>query len=240
MRTSSYLALSRQTVLQREMTVIANNLANATTTGYQAERLVFDEALARTGRRAVAFVQDVAQARDLAPGPITQTGNPLDLALEGPGYLAFATAEGVRYGRAGHLEIDREGRLVNADGQPLLDDSGNPISLPLDEPTVTVAGDGTISGRGGPLGRIGIATFPNEHALRHAGDGLFAAEEPGLPPSPATRLVQGALEGSNVQPVLEMTAMLASVRAFEGAQRLLDTEHDLERQAIERAVRAAG
>ena len=87
MRTSSYLALSLQTVLQREMTVIANNLANATTTGYQAERLVFDEALARTGRRAVAFVQDVAQARDLAPGPITQTGNPLDLAIRGGGFL---------------------------------------------------------------------------------------------------------------------------------------------------------
>ena len=239
MRTSSYLALSRQTVLQREMTVIANNLANATTTGYQAERLVFDEALARTGHRAVAFVQDVAQARDLAPGPITQTGNPLDLALEGPGYLAFATAEGVRYGRAGHLEIDREGRLVNADGQPLLDDSGNPISLPLDEPTVTVAGDGTISRRGGPLGRISIATFPNEHALRHAGGGLFAAEEPGLPPSPATRVVQGALEGSNVQPVLEMTRMIETSRAFEGTQRLIEAHHDLERRAIERVLAAA-
>jgi flagellar basal-body rod protein FlgF len=176
----------------------------------------------------------------LAPGPITQTGNPLDLALEGQGYFAFATPDGVRYGRAGHLELDSEGQLVNTNGQPLLDDSGNPIALPLDEPAITVAGDGTISGAHGPLGQIGIVTFPNEHALRHAGGGLFAADGPPLPAPADTRVVQGALEGSNVQPVLEMTAMLASARAFEGAQRLLDLEHDLERQAIERTARASG
>lgn len=240
MRISGYLALSRQAAIQRDMTVIANNLANATTTAYRAEHTVFDEALTRAGRRSVAFVQDVAQARDLTPGPITQTGNPLDIALEGQGYFAFATAEGVRYGRAGHLELDREGRLVNANHQPILDDSGNPIALPLDEHTVTVAGDGTISGAHVPLGRIGVVTFPNENALHHAGGGLFAADGPLLPAPAGTRVVQGALEGSNVQPVLEMTAMLASTRAFEGTQRLLDLEHDLERQAIERTARASG
>lgn len=240
MRTSAYLALSRQAAIQRGMTVIANNLANATTTAYRAERTVFDEALVRAGRRSVAFVQDVAQARDRAPGPITQTGNPLDLALEGPGYFAFATQGGVRYGRAGHLEIDHGGQLVNASGHALLDESGNPIALPLDEPTLTVAGDGTISGRRGPLGRIGIVTFANESLLRHAGGGLFAADAPPLATPPNAQVVQGALEDSNVQPVLEMTAMLASVRAFEGAQKLLDLEHDLERQAVERTVRAGG
>jgi flagellar basal-body rod protein FlgF len=240
MRMSGYLALSRQAALQRDMTAIANNLANATTTAYRAEHTVFDEALARVGRRSVAFVQDVAQARDLAPGPITQTGNPFDLALEGQGYFAFATMEGVRYGRAGHLELDREGQLVNANGHTLLDDSGNPIALPLDEAAITVAGDGTISGGHGPLGRIGIVAFPNEQALGHAGGGLFAADDTPLPASTGTRVVQGALEGSNVQPVLEMTAMLASSRAFEGAQRLLELEHELERQAIERTARASG
>ena len=187
MRMSGYLALSRQAALQRDMSVIANNLANVATTAYRAERTVFDEALTRAGRRSVAFVQDVAQARDLAPGPITQTGNALDIALEGSGYLAFATPEGVRYGRAGHLEIDRDGQLVNTDGQALLDESGNPIALPPGEGALTIAGDGTISGRQGALGRIGIATFANERLLRHAGGGLFAADGPPLPAPPSTR-----------------------------------------------------
>jgi len=240
MRTTGYLALSRQAALERDMAVIANNLANATTTGFRAEHTVFAETLQRVGRRAVAFTADQAQARNLAPGPITQTGNRLDVALDGPGYLAFADAGGVRYGRAGRLEIDAEGRLVNMQGQALLDDSGNPITLALDDTSIAIAGDGTVSGRQGPIGRIGIAAFSNEQTLRPTGGGMYAAPTAPSPELPATRLVQGALEGSNVQPVLEMTAMVATVRAFEGAQRLLDTQHDLERQAIERTVRAVG
>jgi flagellar basal-body rod protein FlgF len=222
------------------MATIANNLANVTTSGFRAERTVFDEAMVGATRHQTAFVQDVAQARDLAPGPIEQTGNPVDLALDGPGYLAFATAVGTRYSRAGRLEIAPDGRLVNSGGQALLDDGGNAIVLPADETAITIAADGTISGRAGQLAQIGLVGFANDQSLQRAGDGLFSATEPPAPGAARGRLVQGALEGSNVQPVLEMTNMLACVRAFEGAQRLLDTEHDLERQAIERTVRAAG
>lgn len=238
MRTTSYLALSRQAALERQMATVANNLANATTTGYRAEHMVFQETLQRAGRQRVAFVQDVGLARDLSPGPIAQTGNPLDIAIEGPGYLAFATDGGTSYGRAGRLEIAPDGRLVNSNGQALLDDGGNAILLAADETALAVAADGTLSGRNGAIARIGLYGFANEQALRRAGDGLFTATGPATPA--VARVVQGALEGSNVQPVLEMTTMLASVRAFEGAQRLLDTEHELERQAIERAGRAAG
>lgn len=239
MRTTSYVALSRQAALERQMATVANNLANATTSGYRAEHMVFEDLLHRAGDRRVAFTQDVGLARDLSPGPIAQTGNPLDLALEGAGYLAFATEDGTGYGRAGRLEIAPDGRLVDANGRSLLDDGGNAILLAADEKAISIAGDGTVSGGNGPIARIGVYGFANEQALRRAGDGLFTAEGPAVPAEGA-RVVQGALEGSNVQPVLEMTAMLASVRAFEGAQRLLDTEHELERQAIERAVRAGG
>ena len=239
MRTTSYLALSRQAALERQMATVANNLANATTTGYRAEHMVFEETLHRAGRQRVAFVQDVGLARDLSPGPITQTGNPLDLAIEGSGYLAFATDGGTGYGRAGRLEVAPDGRLVDSNGRAVLDDGGNAILLAADETAISIAGDGTVSGGNGPIARIGVYGFANEQALRRAGDGLFTTTGPAAPAEGA-RVVQGALEGSNVQPVLEMTTMLASVRAFEGAQRLLDTEHELERQAIERAARAAG
>jgi flagellar basal-body rod protein FlgF len=196
--------------------------------------------LERVGRGTqAAFVQDVALARDLAPGPIEQTGNSLDVALNGNGYFAFGTADGSRYGRAGRLEIDAEGRLVNTGSAMLLDDSGNPITLPAEERAIAIAGDGTISGRNGPLGRTGVVGFAREQVMPQAGDRLFSAAEPPIPASDAV-VVQGNLEGSNVKPVLEMTTMLATVRAFEGAQRLLDTEHELERQAVERSIRASG
>src|SRR5262245_13893970 len=193
MRTTAYLALSRQAALERDMAVIANNLANATTTGFRAEHVVFAETLQRVGRRAVAFTADQAQARDLAPGPITQTGNRLDVALDGPGYLAFQGAGGVRYGRAGRLEVDAGGRIVNPQGQVLLDDGGNPLTLPRDNTSIAIAGDGTVSGRQGPIGRIGLATFANEQALRPTGGGLFESPAAPLPEAPGTRLVQGAL-----------------------------------------------
>jgi flagellar basal-body rod protein FlgF len=240
MCTTSYLALSRQVTLERHMATIANNLANAATSGYRAERTVFEKTLQRAGRHErVAFVQDTALARDLAPGPIEQTGNPFDIALNGAGYLAFGTPAGTRYGRAGRLEIDNGGRLVNAGGAPVLDDGGNPVTLPEGERAITIAADGTVSGRTGQLGRIGVVGFAREQALQSAGDGLLTTAESPVPAS-GTGIVQGALEGSNVKPVLEMTTMLETARAFEGAQRLLDTEHELERQAIERSVRTAG
>ena len=240
MRTTSYLALSRQAALERDMTVIANNLANVTTAGFRATRTVFDEVMVRAGRRELAFVQDVAQTRDPTPGPITQTGSPLDLALDGAGYLSFASDAGIRYARSARLEIAADGRLIDAGGHTPLDEGGNPIVPPGEERAPTIAGDGTLSGRSGPLARLGVAAFASEQDLVPVGAGRYEAQRPALTEGARARVVQGALEGSNVQPVLEMTTLLASVRAFEGAQRLVETEHELERQAIERAVRASG
>lgn len=239
MDTTSYLALSRQVALQRHMTNVANNLANATTTGYRAEHTLFAQVLERTGQGGpVAFVQDAALIRDLSPGPVTPTGNPFDLAVDGPGYFTFATPEGPRYSRAGRLVPDATGQLVDSAGHPVLDAGGNPIVLALDDRQISVGPDGTVSGAAGPIARIALVTFPDEAALEPTGQGLYRADQP---PGPAAgRLVQGALEGSNVQPVLEMTTMLETVRAFEGAQKLLDAKHELERQTIERTIRVGG
>lgn len=237
---TSYVALSRQVALQRHMTTLATNIANAQTTGYRAERTLFEQVLERTARpRSVAFVQDAALVRDPSPGPIAPTGNPFDIAVNGPGYLTFATPEGVRYGRAGHLTPDAAGRLVDAQGYPLLDEGGQPIVLPPGESTITITEDGTVLGRAGPIARIAIVGFADEQALERTGSGLYATEQPPLPGDGA-RLIQGALEGSNVQPVLEMTTMLETVRAFEGVHRLLETRHELDRQAIDRMIRTSG
>lgn len=242
MDTTSYLALGSQMALQRNMTAVANNLANATTTGYRSERARFEQLLERDpgGGPGVAFVQDAAPVRDLSPGPITPTGNALDLAIDGAGYLAFATPDGPRYSRAGHLTIDAQGQLVDARGNPLLDDGGAPIVLAADDQRVTIAGDGTVSGRAGVVARVGVVGFGDERQLERQGDGLYRSAAPPSQPAPAAKLVQGAIEGSNVQPILEMTTMLATVRAFQGAQRLLETQYELDRATIERTLKAAG
>ncbi len=239
MDTTTYLALSNQLALQRHMTVVANNLANATTTGYRAERTLFGRVMERVGGgQEVSFVQDRALARDRLPGPAVATGNDLDLAIDGAGYLAFESAQGPLYGRSASLSVSPDGRLVDGGGRALLDAGGNPVMLDPSDRQVSIAADGTLSGSSGPIARLGTVTFPDEQFLERVGANLYRTDQA---PSPASgRLLQGTLEGSSVKPVLEMATMLETVRAFEGAQRLLDAQHEIERQTIERTIRASG
>jgi len=239
MDTTSYLALSSQVALQRHMTNIANNLANVTTTGYCAEHTLFGGVLERVGgSQKVSFVQDRALSRDTFAGPVVATGNTLDLAIGGDGYLTFATADGRRYGRSASLSRDATGQLVDASGNRLLDDAGNPIVLAEADHEISISPDGVVTGRAGRIARVAPVTFADDQRLERVGDNLYRTDQP--PTAGGGKLVQGALEGSNVRPALEMTTMLETVRAFEGAQKLLDTQHEIERQTTERTVRSGG
>jgi len=240
MESTAYIALSRQMVLARQMEVVANNVANMTASGFKAEAMLLEPVpvAAGSGRR-LAYVQDVGMIRDLAPGPITTTGNPLDVAIEGPGYFTIQTADGVRYARSGQFRPSELGELATADGDLVLDDGGAPLALPLEGGAITIAEDGTVSSAAGVVGRIELVTFADEQRLRKVGGGLYQTDQAPLPADGA-RLVQGALEGSNVRPILEMTQMMSTLRAYQGTQRLLDTHHELQRKAIERMLEAAG
>jgi flagellar basal-body rod protein FlgF len=234
--TTAPIALSRQMALRRHMDLIANNIANMTATGFKAEALLYEPVVSNAGPgQRLAFVQDVGVARDVRAGPMTSTGNPLDLAIEGPGYFAIDTGQGTRYGRSGQFHLSEFGELATAAGDPVLDDGGAPLTLPLDAGPITIAADGTVSTAQGVAGRIGLVEFADEQRLRKVGGGLYRADQP---PDPAerSRVVQGMLEGSNVQPILEMTEMMAVVRAYQGMQRLLDTHHELQRRSIERVL----
>jgi flagellar basal-body rod protein FlgF len=218
------------------MDLIANNIANATASAFKAEALIYEPVVSDAGGgQRLAFVQDVGVARDLSAGPMTPTGNPLDLAVQGPGYFAIQTDHGARYGRSGQFRLNESGELVTAAGDRVLADGGAPLSLPVDAGPIALAADGTVSGAQGPLGRIGVVEFADEQRLRKVGGGLYQADQ--LPvPAEHSRVVQGVLEGSNVQPILEMTEMMATVRAYQAVQRLLDTHHELQRRAIERVL----
>ncbi len=238
MSNSIFIALSRQSALQRELDIVANNLANVNTPSYKAERLVFREFLVDTQPRApgLSYVQDVGQYRVQDEGPIRQTGNPLDVAISGDGYFVVGTDLGDRYTRHGRFQLDADGTLTTGNGEPILGQAG-PITIPQGETDISISGDGVISGRDGQLGRLRVVRFDEPQELRHAADSLFTTlEDPIEVPTP--RVVQGSLEDSNVQAVLELTNMMRISRSHQSVKRFLDQEDKRQRDMMDRLTRA--
>lgn len=235
MDNTSYVALSRQVSLERQMAVVAGNIANMNTHGYKTEQVLFESVLERAGEPGrVAFVRDSGLVRDSAPGAFDTTGNPLDLAINGEGYFTVMTEAGPRYTRAGHFTVDESGQVVASGGHPLLDSGGAAIQLPPGSSAVTIARDGTISTHDGVVSAVGLVRFADDAALSREGESLLATAQPPEPVA-VPDLAQGRLERSNVQPVLEMTRMMETVRAFQNTQRLLETHHEMVRRVIDQA-----
>jgi flagellar basal-body rod protein FlgF len=242
MENAIYAGLSRQIALQRQLEVTANNIANMNTPGFRAQHERFETFLAEPQSigpqrgRALAMVIDQATVRDLRPGALEQTGNPLDLALHGDGYLAVETEAGTRYTRNGRLTLDPTGQLVDQSGLPVLGAGGAPITIPAGATDITISGSGEIATENGVVGRLQVVRFEDENALVAEGGGLFAADE-APQPSPGTRIVQGSFEQSNVQGVVEMTAMIDVSRQYQSTQNLLEAEHERLQTAIRRLGR---
>ncbi len=233
MDNTSYIALSRQLGLQRQMSVIANNMANMTTSGFKGQKMVFAEVLAQAGEPGrLSFVEDKGTVRDMAPGALSQTSNPFDFAIDGEGLFAVQTPNGPRYTRNGHFRLSDTGQITTSGGYPLLDEGGGTITLPGNVRSVQVARDGTVSTPEGVIARLRPVVFENPQALEPEGQSLFKADAPPLP-AEGSNIVQGSVEGANIQPIMEMTRMMETVRAFQNTQRLLETQHDLTRRTVE-------
>jgi flagellar basal-body rod protein FlgF len=242
MDSPGHIVLSRLAAQSRTQQVTANNLANADTPGFRASRPVFASFVEAQGRaversqRPAHYAWDRATWRDTAPGPIRQTGNPLDLAIQGEGFFVVETPRGERYTRAGHFSLGADGRIVDAEGNALLSDQGRPIAVGPADTNIQVRGDGGIVSANGPLGRLRVVRFADEQRLRAEGQRLFAADdEPETVARPA--VVQGALEGSNVQAIVEMTRMMEGLREFQMAVQFAEREGERQTQAIERILR---
>lgn len=243
MENTSYIALSRQSALWRQMEVIANNMANANTPGFKAEQMLFTDYLAKPkrtiGTEPVAFVQDIGVMRDTRTGQLTKTDNPLDISLNGEGYFVIDTPDGPRYSRGGHFRLDDTGMLVNSNGLAVLQTGDQPIVFAPNETEISVARDGTISTENGVIGQIRVVRFDNEQELRKAGDGLFATT---AQPQDIARpdVVQGMIEESNVQAVAEITNMITVMRHYQGVQKMLEAEHERQRKAIDMLAQVRG
>ncbi|HYF86352.1 flagellar basal-body rod protein FlgF [Azospirillum sp.] len=233
-----YIALSRQNALRRQMDVVANNVANMNTTGFKQQRVMFTEFLQRPAmHEQVSMVQDRAVVRDLTAGGTISTGNPLDMALTGPGYFTVDTAAGRRYTRNGSFRLDGQRQLVDGSGLPVLADNGQPIVIPQNTTTVEVKGDGTVTTELGPVGRLNVVTFQREQMMTEVGAGLYVSDEEPQAAPPETKVAQGMLEQSNVKPVLEMTQMIEINRQYQQAQRMIETESERIRTVIQRLGR---
>jgi flagellar basal-body rod protein FlgF len=238
MQNTSYIGLSRQAALWRQLEVVANNMANANTPAFKGEQMMFREYLVptRSSERAIggklSFVQDVGVLRDVREGPLTKTDNPLDIAIHGDGYFQIETEAGMRFGRNGHFRLDQTGMLVNSQGFAVMNDSNQPVIFAPNETRIEIGEDGSITTENGRVAKLKVVKFANDQELRSAGDGLFeTTQDPETIERP--NVVQGMMEESNVQPVVEMTRMTSILREYQGVQKMLDAEHDRQLKAIQ-------
>jgi flagellar basal-body rod protein FlgF len=245
------IGLSRQVALGRELEVIANNIANLNTTGYKADYSVFEEFMMPTAQhnhfnnadRRLSYVQDRATWRDFKPGPLRQTGNPLDVAIEGEAFLVVQTPRGERYTRNGALQINAAGQLVTSDGFEVQGDGG-PIQFQNTDASISITDEGAISVREGgdtksdsTRGRLRLVRFDQPGLLKKDGTNMFSANgqapQPVQPPQ-RVRVVQGAIEQSNVQGVLEMSRMIEITRTYTMIASLLQQHAEMRRGAIDK------
>jgi flagellar basal-body rod protein FlgF len=249
MENSLLVGLSRQVALSRELDVVANNVANMNTTGYKANRSMFEEYLGPMARengfqgsdRRVSFVQDRATWFETTQGPIQQTGNPLDLAIDGNAYFVVQTTNGERYTRNGAFQINAQGQIVTTDGSQVMGENG-PIQLQQTDRNISISPDGRVSVNEGAngitealRGKLRMVNFDQPQRLRKDGNNNFLAPN-GVVANPTTnvRLLQGSLEKSNINGVLEMSRLIEITRAYTQLSNMLQQENDLRRTSIEK------
>tara|TARA_R110000787_G_scaffold102192_5_gene208112 strand:- start:33206 stop:33919 length:714 start_codon:yes stop_codon:yes gene_type:complete len=223
MSNAIYATLARQHGLMQEMQVVSNNLANSSTTGYKTDRAIFAEFLVSTGSddSSLSMGSLAGHSFEMEQGGLKVTGGQFDLAVQGDGYFTVDTPQGTRLTRAGQFQLAANGNLIDMNGSNVLNAGGGPITIPPEATNLVISADGTISADGLQIDQVGVV-IPDGELMRDsntyfsAAGGFVAAKEFGI--------VQGALEQSNVSPVLEVSRMIEVQRAYEAGQTLLETE----------------
>ena len=245
MEIAAYIGLSRQMTLRRELDIVANNVANADTTGFKVEQLMVGAEIGQRARNdnirpSASFVLDKGVGRDFGQGTMKQTGRGLDFAIEGEGaFFRVQSGAGEAYTRDGGFTTNAEGVLTTKQGLPVLGDGG-PITLDPERGPASVAPDGTISQQGLPVGRLTAVRFDALSVLQKSGDGLYRNSS-NTQPTDATdaQIRQGMLEGSNVNTLLEITNLIEISRAYERVTKMIENANDLSRRSVERLGRVS-
>lgn len=214
---------------------IANNLANSSTGGFRGRHLTFASVLAGYGQHLNSELNTATNSYgllggshlDMQPGALQRTGGELDLGIDGPGFLSVQTAHGTAYTRNGSLQISSKGQLTTASGDPVLGERG-PITIPQGS-SVTISEDGTVSAGGAIAGKLKVVEFAASADPQSMGATYYTAAAKDVIASPTSRVQQGTLEGSNVNPITSVVELINAQRAAEGmrhALTMIDSEID--------------
>ena len=239
MENGSYITLTRQSGLMREMQVVANNIANSNTTGYRQEGVIFSEYVQNIdGDASLSMGNGNVRQTSFNQGAVAETNGTFDFAIEGDGFFLIETPNGERLTRAGAFTPNGEGDLVTMDGYRVLDQGGAPVFVPPGVKSITVAADGTLSADGTLLGQIGLVVPTDPQSMQRETGVMFRADE-GYEPSENGRILQGFVERSNVEAITQLSRMIEIQRAYELGQSFLDAEDERLRNALQSLTKSS-
>lgn len=224
-----YVATAGAVAQSNALDVTANNIANASTAGFHAERVTFREALTAARSPDIASVGQGTARVDSQAGALTRSENPLDLALDGDGYFAVTTPGGPRYTRAGNFQLDDARNLVTTEGFAVRGAGGAPINVPAESAVINVGSDGTVSADGAELGKLELVRFQPAQMKREGGALFSATGRPLTDELPSVRA--GMLEASNVNVVRGVVELVKVSRTYESLMRMIQGYHDIESRA---------
>lgn len=238
MNSGMYAAVSGSLAAMHRLDMISNNLANINTPGYKKDKMSFEGLLAGSanppavpqGQTADPILQKENVYIDHAAGPVSQSGNPLDLALDGDGFFAVTTPEGTAYTRQGNFRTSADGTLVTVDGFPVQGTGGAAVRIQGSRVEIDAKGGVIVDGT--PSGAISIVDFEKPLALTKVGNALFVPADPqAIPQAGTAQVQQGYLEGSNVESISEMVQLIETNRYFEACSKVIKGFDDIAAKA---------
>jgi flagellar basal-body rod protein FlgF len=229
-----HVAVSAQVAMRKRMETTAQNIANINTAGYRGSGVKFETVLAKAGDSQVAFTSPGENYIIRKSGQISHTGNNLDLAIEGDGWFGLSSPDGMVYTRDGRFHMTNVGELQSVNGYPVVDIGGGPIVIDPSAGPVKISETGTISQAGRQLGAVGLFLLPADARLSRYDNSAVIPDKPAeaVEDPTANSIRQGYIEGSNVNPILEITRLIEISRAFEGAESAMRNSDDAAREAI--------
>ncbi len=239
MDTTLSIALSHQVAKRRQMDIIANNIANMSTTAFKRENVMFGQYLKEAegdlpkSLRQISYVQDFGITRNMTDGLFETTDNIFDIALSGDGMFQVRKDDGdIAYTRNGHLALSDDYTLITSSGQEILDKTGNVIKFPPNVTDIAIASDGTISSPSvGQIAKLNVVAFADNSKLKKIGDNMFSSDSP-TRPATDYNIIQGAIETSNVQPIIEITRMIQVSKSYIQTSKLMEKLQDSQSKAI--------
>ncbi|MCO6392879.1 flagellar basal-body rod protein FlgF [Aliihoeflea aestuarii] len=238
MQPGLYVSLSSQVALERRLTTIADNVANAGTVGFRATGVKFEDLVTGMGKGSMSFVSTGETYLSTKSGGMKETGNPLDMAIKGDAWFGIQTPQGMVMTRDGRFTIQPDGMLVSIEGYPVVDAGGAELLLDPQAGPPVVASDGTIRQNGNLVGGVGLFQFtPGVDFVRYGNSGVVPPTQPQpILDDPDVGIMQGFVENSNVDPVLEMTRLIQVQRAFENMAALTRNSES----SLNEAIKALG